>query len=295
MPQRVALGLLGGPISSIALRRSAISVSRAVNTFSSSDTASARARVRRGLGLGLGLRLLGDGDRALLLGQLQGLAPLDLGGLDLALLGDAVALAARGRSRCARARPPRARRSGPARPAAACSARSRASSARCAGAGASRARAPARAGRSRSRSMSRDCFSASRFLLRIWIIVSCSMSLRIFLRRSICSVSRVRPSASKALEGLKNSMVVWSSSVSETDLQLEPVLQQVLGHRLAHPPDIFAALLVQLLHGHLGGDRAQRVDELALEQLLERLGLHGALAQRLGGAGDGSVVAWTRT
>ena len=38
----------------------------------------------------------------------------------------------------------------------------------------------------------------------------------IFLRRSICSVSRVRPSASKALDGLKNSIAVWSSWVSDT-------------------------------------------------------------------------------
>ena len=64
--------------------------------------------------------------------------------------------------------------------------------------------------------MSSDCRSVSRFLLRIWIIVSCSMSLRVFLRRSICSVSRVRPSASKALDGLKNSIAVWSSCVSDT-------------------------------------------------------------------------------
>ena len=47
---------------------------------------------------------------------------------------------------------------------------------------------------------------ASRFLLRIAISVSCSTSLRCFLRCSICSVRRVRPSASKALLGLKYSM-----------------------------------------------------------------------------------------
>ena len=64
--------------------------------------------------------------------------------------------------------------------------------------------------------MSRAWRSVSRFLLRTWIMVSCSMSLRIFLRRSICSVSRVRPSASKAFDGLKNSMPVWSSWVSDT-------------------------------------------------------------------------------
>ncbi len=64
--------------------------------------------------------------------------------------------------------------------------------------------------------------SVSRFLLRTWIMVSCSMSLRIFLRRSICSVSRVRPSASKALDGLKNSIAVWSSWVSETASSSSP-------------------------------------------------------------------------
>ena len=58
--------------------------------------------------------------------------------------------------------------------------------------------------------------SVSRFLLRIWIIVSCSMSFRFFLRVSIVSVSRVRPSASKAFDGLKNSIAVWSSWVSDT-------------------------------------------------------------------------------
>ena len=45
----------GRAISSIGFLRSAISISRAVNTFSSADTASARAVL--GLGLRLGLRL----------------------------------------------------------------------------------------------------------------------------------------------------------------------------------------------------------------------------------------------
>ncbi len=69
-------------------------------------------------------------------------------------------------------------------------------------------------------------FSDSRFLFRIWIIVSCSMSFRIFLRRSISSVSWVRPSASNALEGLKNSMLVWSRLVSETDSSSRPFLSR---------------------------------------------------------------------
>ena len=53
--------------------------------------------------------------------------------------------------------------------------------------------------------------SVSRFLLRIWIIVSCSMSFLFFFLVSMVSVSRVRPSASNAFEGLKNSIPVWSS------------------------------------------------------------------------------------
>jgi len=56
------------------------------------------------------------------------------------------------------------------------------------------------------------------------ISVSCSTSLRCFLRRSICSVSRVRPSASKALLGLKNSMLVWSSWVSDAASSSRPFL-----------------------------------------------------------------------
>ncbi len=42
------------------------------------------------------------------------------------------------------------------------------------------------------------------------------MSFRFFFRDSMVSVRRVRPSASKALEGLKNSIAVWSSWVSDT-------------------------------------------------------------------------------
>jgi hypothetical protein len=71
-------------------------------------------------------------------------------------------------------------------------------------------------------SMSSESFSASRFLLRMAISVSCSTSLRCFLRRSICSVSRVRPSASKALLGLKYSIAVWSSCVSEAASSSSP-------------------------------------------------------------------------
>ena len=218
------------PISSMRLRRSAISVSRAVNTRSSSATALARARSAARLRLGLRLRLLGHRDGALLLGQLDRLAPLDLELLHLALL-----------ARCAPPRPPaptamRARSTASRAPiwarSASCSlsARSRATSARWAARCTSSSRSWASRAYSSSRSMSSAWRSVSRFLLRTWIIVSCSMSLRIFLRRSICSVSRVRPSASKALDGLKNSMRRLVELGERHRLQLEPVLQQVGGH-----------------------------------------------------------------
>jgi hypothetical protein len=67
--------------------------------------------------------------------------------------------------------------------------------------------------------------------------------------------------------------------------QLQAVLGQVFGHGLAHALDIEAALLVQLFHRHVGRGGAQRVDELAFHQLLQLLWLHRAQAQRLGGGG----------
>jgi hypothetical protein len=114
-----------------------------------------------------------------------------------------------------------------------------------------------------SRSMSRACRSASRLRVRMRIIESCSMSLRSFRRSSISSMIRVRPSASKRLDGLKNCRSVWSRSVSATDSSCKAVLVQRLRGRVLHALDIDAALLVHLLHGHLGRDGAKRRDELA--------------------------------
>ena len=72
-------------------------------------------------------------------------------------------------------------------------------------------------------------------------------------------------------------------------LELQAVLQQVLGDDAAHPLDVVATPLVHLLHGHLGRHGAQCIDELALDQFAQRIGLHGALAERLGSVGDGVV------
>ncbi|PHJ92065.1 hypothetical protein VF08_36755 [Nostoc linckia z8] len=43
---------------------------------------------------------------------------------------------------------------------------------------------------------------------------------------------------------------------------------------------------MELVHRHAGGDRAERVDELAFDQLLQRFRVHGAQAERLGGGRD---------
>jgi hypothetical protein len=80
------------PISSIAFFRSAISTSRAVNTFSSAVTASARAVSAGRLGDALRFAFLRHRDRPLLLGELERHAPFDLRRLDRSLLADPLLL-----------------------------------------------------------------------------------------------------------------------------------------------------------------------------------------------------------
>ena len=143
--------------------------------------------------------------------------------------------------------------------------------------------------------MSRAWRSVSRFLLRIWIIVSCSMSLRFFLRVSMVSVSRVRPSASKALEGLKNSMAVWSSWVRDTVSSSRPFCERSADTTAAHALDVVAALLVHLLHGHLGGHGAQGIDELALHHSPSISGCMVRWPKVWAAAAIASAAAWTRT
>ncbi len=69
--------------------------------------------------------------------------------------------------------------------------------------------------------------------------------------------------------------------------ELKAVLRQRLGGRLFDARDIFAALLVHLLHRHLGGDRAQRRDEFAGEQRVQLLRLQRAAAEGRRGDRDG--------
>jgi hypothetical protein len=63
--------------------------------------------------------------------------------------------------------------------------------------------------------------------------------------------------------------------------ELEPVHRQVVRTDLLHLLDEIGALLVELVHRHARRDRTQRVDELALDQILQRFGVHRAQAQRL--------------
>ena len=78
-------------------------------------------------------------------------------------------------------------------------------------------------------------------------------------------------------------------------LQLKPVLGQRLGGGGLEPRDVLAALLVHLLHGHFGGHRADRGDELAGEQGVQLLRLQRAPSERGGGDRDRLAGRCTRT
>ena len=64
--------------------------------------------------------------------------------------------------------------------------------------------------------------------------------------------------------------------------EFESVLVERLGGRLLHALHIDAALLVHLLHRHLGGDRTQRRDEPAGKQRVQLIGLERAPPERGG-------------
>ena len=66
-------------------------------------------------------------------------------------------------------------------------------------------------------------------------------------------------------------------------LELQAVLRQRLGGGRLDALQVDAPLLVHLHHAHLGGDRAQRRDELARQESVQSLLLHGAPAKRRGG------------
>ena len=68
--------------------------------------------------------------------------------------------------------------------------------------------------------------------------------------------------------------------------ELQTVLRQRFGGGVADPPDIVAALFVHLVKGHFRGDRAQRRDELAVEERVQPILLHGPASERRGGNRD---------
>ena len=68
--------------------------------------------------------------------------------------------------------------------------------------------------------------------------------------------------------------------------KLKAVLRQRLGGRIAHPAHIVAALLVHLVQAHFRRHRAQGRDELAGEQGMQPVLLHGAAPERRRGDGD---------
>ena len=63
--------------------------------------------------------------------------------------------------------------------------------------------------------------------------------------------------------------------------QFQAVHRQIGGRDLLHLLDEIAALFVQLVHRHTRRDGSQRIDELALDQLLQHFRLHRPLAERL--------------
>ena len=240
-----------------------------------------RARlVGGGLRLGLELRLLGDGDGALLLGELDGLAPLDLEGFDLALARDPVLLD-RALGGDARALDHLAGLD------------LRALGlllldrllARHVGA-LPRARHLQLALLLQARVLE-VAVDVERLALGVQVLVA-NLDHGVLLDVVPLLLARFDGlgEARQALgvEGVRGVEEFHRGLVElgERDrLELETVLQQVGGHHGAHALHVLAALLVHLLHGHLRGHRAERVDELALHQLLQELRLHGALTERL--------------
>ena len=74
--------------------------------------------------------------------------------------------------------------------------------------------------------------------------------------------------------------------------KLEAVLRQSFQSGFFHTRDVVVAALMHFFHGHFGGDRAQRRNELAGEKRIELGDVHGAAAER--GGGDGHRLAGRR-
>ena len=73
--------------------------------------------------------------------------------------------------------------------------------------------------------------------------------------------------------------MVWSRPVIATDSSSSPFGVSNLGRPHPHRGDEVAALLVDLVDGHLGGDGTQRAHELAGEEVRKRVGVQGPPAE----------------
>ena len=63
--------------------------------------------------------------------------------------------------------------------------------------------------------------------------------------------------------------------------KFQAIFQQILGDGILHCLNEIGALIEQLVHAHRNRRGAQRIDELVFDQLLQRIGRHGSLPQRL--------------
>jgi hypothetical protein len=125
------------------------------------------------------------------------------------------------------------------------------------------------------------CRVASRFLVSISTLVSCSMSLTDLRRASVSRVSASRPSASKALVGSKNSFLVWLSEVSDTLSSSRPfwAMSSATTWRTCCTNSARRALRSYIVI--FTATAPQRVDELGLDLRLQRMRVEGEHAERL--------------
>ncbi len=97
------------------------------------------------------------------------------------------------------------------------------------------------------------------------------------------SISRVQALGVETVGGIEE-LEIGLVEIGDGDgFQLEAVLRQRLSGGRLDAGDIFPALLVHLLHGHLGGDGTEGRHELTRKKRVQPLGLECAPAERRGG------------
>lgn len=122
-------------------------------------------------------------------------------------------------------------------------------------------------------------------------LVFASISKRSRRFASVMPVMIARPAASNEFWGVEELLVGLVEADQRRRFQLQAVLVQVLVDRVPDLLDEVGAVLVQVLERHPGGDGAERVHELALDQFHERLRVVGPVAQGLRRHFDRPVLA----